>query len=194
MSEAVTALGQGYSGAWPLQFLLSLQAQALKFTSYRLPARLKWWSFRLSASAAARINEIEHGPTPPSSAPVVISPFVDPPEPDDPAEQAAARVAALDRAVSGRLAAINDKAAEDPANAARLLRWLGDDAAAILGEQARTTIEVRYHQARWTRRNGDLEAAARLEQQNWVNAIAVLGETDELAVTCERAFFRQPTS
>jgi hypothetical protein len=192
MSDAVGALGKGYSGMWPLQFLVSVQAQALRFTSYRLPARLKWWSFRLSAAAAARIWEMLDGPKPPGSARLVASPFVDQPEPDSASDRAASARAALERAVSGRLAATKDNAADAPANVARLLRWLGDDAAEILGEQARTTIEVRYHQARWTRRAGDLEAAAQLEQQNWVNAVKVLDEGDELAVNCERAFFHRP--
>src|SRR6185369_3276302 len=75
--ESIELAHTGWSRAWCQQFLLSVQALALVFTSYeRLTPRLRWWFFRLSAGASlALADTLGLVRTIPDRAPLVVSPF-----------------------------------------------------------------------------------------------------------------------
>jgi hypothetical protein len=208
--EAISARGAGLTRVWPLQFLLSVQAGALLFTSYeRFSPRLRWWFVRLAAAAASAVAEQVGAGTAPASAPVVVQPFDAPASTGSSAGTAArndaaaaldaataargdglARRAAAEAEVSAELVAVNVFGARNPLLAAQALTRLSHRATRELGPLERLTIEVRHHLARWTRLSGDEQEAAELEQRNHMDAQEAFGDQDELTERCRRARWR----
>jgi hypothetical protein len=54
--EVSAFYARGFSDNWPVQYLLSLQATGLLFTTFDiLPVKARWWFFRLAARAATHL-------------------------------------------------------------------------------------------------------------------------------------------
>jgi hypothetical protein len=193
---AIGAHGAGLTPLWTDQFLLSVQGQALVFTSFsNQAARLRFWFLRLAAAAAQAVAASLKANAPLDPVLDVAQPFHDSaplapvPAVDDPGPLPAGAARA---ALSAARDTVNATGATNPARAVEDLKEMRIRAEQTLVESDELIFEIRRDLARWTRLAGDTAAAELLEQRNYFDAADALGDQHALTRRCFENFWHRP--
>lgn len=202
---AVSAAGRGWSAAWQLQFLVSVLARALLFTTFeRLDPQVRWWFFRLAARAGSELLDRCGIVVPVADVRLVENPFrrqdftadaetttdsahsteLPPAQPDVDLRDLVSSAWRLEEIGQEREAVmylteacrhISPVSAADPSLAVVQMRDLVEDAGQILGSEHPMVLNLRHELARLTDDAGDPAAARRLFDDVWRQRRRVLG-------------------
>ena len=213
---AVSAAGRGWSVAWQVQFLVSVLARGLLFTTFaRLDPRLRWWFFRLAARAGSElldrcgivvpvddVRQIENPFRPQGFAADAETPMDSPYSAGRPTQSGVdvqdlvSSAWRLEETQQEREAVmylteayrrITPVSAADGSVAMARMRDLVQDAGQVLGSEHPMVLNLRHELARLTDDAGDPVEARQLFDDVWRQRRKVLGGNHPDTIRSRRA-------